>query len=193
MQEIKSVVDSGNSGSLPLSPPSHLGSAQPVTSPYGRSEAQIDANYAIFTRLHRRQSRILLGANQTNRCGSRILCVIPSALQRSITLHPPHSRSTVKRPVRANPIRGTVDIAKWHNISAPTPWEKTIYDPFQDADIGSQFLCKRPETTTYEGHAGCCHTYMPPTSICFSRSRWQTTNSSMQFPSLPPTGTEQSV
>lgn len=31
-----------------------------------------------------------------------------------------------------------MDIAKWR-ISAPTPWEKTIYDPFQDADIGSQF------------------------------------------------------
>ncbi|PTB51351.1 hypothetical protein M431DRAFT_485198 [Trichoderma harzianum CBS 226.95] len=95
--------------------------------------------------------------------------------------------------VLANPIRGTVDIAKWH-ISAPTPWEKTIYDPFQDADIGSQFPLQKSRDNYIRGSCGLLSYIHAPDIYLFleiplAKSKTRLCN----FPPSPPTGTEQSV
>ncbi|KAL6693838.1 hypothetical protein J3F84DRAFT_380048 [Trichoderma pleuroticola] len=85
---------------------------------------------------------------------------------------------------RPNPIRGRW-ICQVAYITAYAVGRRSIR-PFQDADIGSQFLAKGPRQLRRScGQLSYIHTYMPR-HPSFSTSRWQKQNSSMQFPSLLP-------
>lgn len=87
-----------------------------------------------------------------------------------------------------------MDIAKWHNISAPTPWEKDDLRHFSRMQISAHnSLCKRSETTTYERVMRAAVIHTCPRHLSVSRDPVGKKAKTRLCNLPPPTGTEQSV